>query len=97
MSRVDKPIRVEVTGGYGHGHGLVFSNPRKTRTRDTGVTGCDVLIVRRFSPPPTHRVFQLWPTTSANLRWTRFMMFAGLNNARSTRTQNGCGPSSESC
>ena len=39
MSRVYKPIRVEVTGGYGYGYGFAFSYPRKTRTRDTGVTG----------------------------------------------------------
>jgi len=44
MSRVDKPIWVDVTGWYGHGHGLAFSNPRKP-TPVTRVDGCDV-------PPP---------------------------------------------
>ena len=29
MSRVCKPVWVEVTGGHGHGHGLKFQTPEK--------------------------------------------------------------------
>jgi len=64
MSRVYEPVRVEVTGSHGYGYGLAIHNPRKTRTRDTGLTGLmDVTLIvttrlgRRvhFSPvPPPH-------------------------------------------
>ena len=39
MSRVYKPVRVEVTGSHGYGYGLAIPDPPKTRTRDTGLTG----------------------------------------------------------
>ena len=31
--------RVEVTGSHGYRYGLAIRNPRKTHTRDTGLTG----------------------------------------------------------
>ena len=39
MSWVYKPVQVEVTGCHGYGHGFQIWNPRKTHTRDTGLTG----------------------------------------------------------
>src|ERR1700678_1101533 len=39
MSRVCKPGQATGTGAYGCGHGLRFSNPHPTRTRDAGMAG----------------------------------------------------------
>ena len=39
MSRVYKPVQVEVTGSHRYGYGLAIPNPPKTCTRDTGLTG----------------------------------------------------------
>src|ERR1700678_2801257 len=39
MSRACKPVQAAGTGAYRHGHGLRFSNPHPTRTRDAGTAG----------------------------------------------------------
>jgi len=38
-STICKPVRAAGTGAYGHRHGLRFSNPHPTRTRDAGMAG----------------------------------------------------------
>ena len=44
MRRVCEPMRVVVTGSHGHEYRFTNLNPSKTRTRDTGSTGLQVLL-----------------------------------------------------
>jgi len=46
MSRVYKPVRVEVTGRHGYGYGFTVCYPQKTRTRGTGLTGLMAHLLR---------------------------------------------------
>ena len=57
MQQVCKPIWVQATGAYRHGHGLGFSNPPPTHTHDVGgYTKYGTVILRSLTHTHTKKV-----------------------------------------